>query len=104
VQILQDNLKPAVFQRLVTEEPFAQRSRSEVYDLVAERVVEPQVQQTWPLFDSLLHRGEILAEIAQEYPGAQAKFLSWIDAKFLVTPQSSQPERPGYGRRSWDRC
>jgi phosphate transport system permease protein len=95
VQVLQDNLKPAVFQRLETEKPFAQRSRSQVYDLVVERVLEPEVQQTWPLFDSLLDRGEILAEIAREYPDAEAQFLSWIDAKFLVTPQSSQPERAG---------
>ena len=95
VQVLQENLKPAVFQRMETEKPFAQRSRKEVYDLVVERVVEPQVVQTWPLFDSLVHRGEVLAEIEREYPGAQAQFLSWIDSKFLVTPQSSEPERAG---------
>jgi phosphate transport system permease protein len=95
VQVLQENLKPAVFQRMEAEKPFAQRSRKEVYDLVVERVVEPQVEQTWPLFDSILHRGEVLAEIEREYPGAQAQFLSWIDAKFLVTPQSSEPERAG---------
>jgi len=95
VQVLRSNLKAAVFQRIGTEKPFEQRSRKEVYDLVVERVIEPEVQQTWPLFDSLLHRGEILAEIEQEYPQANAQFLSWIDAKFLVTPQSSQPERAG---------
>jgi len=95
VQILRDNLKAAVFQRLDTEKPLAQRSRSQVYDLVVERVVEPEVQQAWPLFQSLLRRGEVLAEIEQEYPQAQAQFLSWIDHKFLVTPQSSQPERAG---------
>jgi phosphate transport system permease protein len=95
VQVLQENLKPAVFQRMETEKPFAQRSRKEVYDLVVERVVEPQVEQTWPLFESILHRGEVLAEIEREYPDAQAQFLSWIDAKFLVTPQSSEPERAG---------
>ena len=95
VQVLEGSLKPSVFQRLVTEKPFEQRSRKEVYDLVVERVVEPKVEQTWPLFDSLLHRQEILAEIAQEYPDAEAQFLSWIDGKFLVTPQSSQAERAG---------
>jgi len=95
VQILEANLKPSVFQRLETEKPFAQRKQSEVYDLVIERVVEPEVQQAWPLFDSLLRRDEILVEIAQQYPDAQAQFLSWIDTKFLVTPQSSQPERAG---------
>jgi phosphate transport system permease protein len=62
---------------------------------VVERVIEPEVQQTWPLFDSLLHRPAILAEIARAYPNAEPQFVSWIDAKFLVTPQSSQPERAG---------
>ena len=95
VQVLQSNLKPAVFGRLEAEKPFARRNRKEVYDLVVERIVQPTVLQTWPLFDSLLHRREIVAEIAREYPDARARFLSWIDAKFLVTPQSSQPERAG---------
>jgi phosphate transport system permease protein len=95
VQVLQANLKAAVFQRLQTEKPFEERSRGEVYDLVVERVVEPKVQQTWPLFDSLLHRPQILAEIAREYPGATAQFVAWIDAQFLTSPQSSQPERAG---------
>jgi phosphate transport system permease protein len=95
VQILEGSLKPAVYKRLETEKPFVGRSRNEAYDLVVERVVEPKVEQTWPLFDSLLHRQEVLAEMAQEYPDAKAKFLSWIDAKFLVTPQSSQAERAG---------
>ncbi len=95
VQILQDNLKAAVFQRLETERPFAQRSQREVYDLVVERVVVPEVEQTWPLFDSLLYRDEVLAELAQDYPDAQAQFLSWVDGNFLVTPQSSEPERAG---------
>jgi len=95
VQVLQASLNPAVFQRLGTEEPFERRSRKEVYDLVVERIVQPEVEQTWPLFDSLLRRREIDAEIAQVYPGAQAQFLSWIDGRFLATPQSSQPERAG---------
>jgi len=95
VQVLEDNLKPAVFQTLKTGKPFEQRSHKEVYDLVVDRVVQPEVKQTWPLFDSLLHRQQILAGIAQEYPGARVQFLSWIDARFLVTPQSSQVERAG---------
>jgi len=95
VQVLRDNLKPAVFERLAAEKPLERRSRREIYNLVVERIVEPTVLQTWPLFDSLLHRQEIAAEIAQEHPGARAQFLSWIDARFLITPQSSQPERAG---------
>lgn len=95
VQVLEARLRPAVFRRLETEKPFEQRSRKEVYDLVIERVVQPEVEQTWPLFDSLLHRRAILSEIAESYPTAGVQFISWIDGKFLVTPQSSEPERAG---------
>jgi len=95
VQILAANLKPAVYRRLETEKPFAQRSRGDIYNLLVERVVQPEVEETWPLFDSLWHRRAILAEIAREYPAAEAQFLSWIDGKFLVTAQSSEPERAG---------
>ncbi len=95
IQLLQETLKPAVYQRLDTEKPFDKRSRSEVYALVIDRVVEPKVMQTWPLFDSLVHRDEVLAEIAAKYPEAEVRFLSWINFKFLTTPQSSQAERAG---------
>lgn len=95
IQLLQETLKPAVYQRLDTEKPFDKRSRSEVYALVIDRVVEPKVKQTWPLFDSLVHRDEVLAEIAAKYPEAEVRFLSWINSKFLTTPQSSQAERAG---------
>jgi phosphate transport system permease protein len=95
VEILGEYLKPAVLQRMETEKPFDKRSRKEVYDLVVERVVEPNVVQTWPLFDSLRRRRAILAQMASDYPDAQPQFLSWINAKFVVSPQSSQPERAG---------
>ncbi|MGQ9599381.1 MAG: phosphate ABC transporter permease PstA [Anaerolineae bacterium] len=95
IETLRENLKPAVFQRLETEKSFRQRSRREVYTLVIERVVEPKVQQTWSLFESLLHYQEVLAEIAEQYPGTEAQFLSWFNFRFLTTSQSSQAERAG---------
>lgn len=95
IQLLQQTLKPAVYQRLDNEKPFDKRSRSEVYALVIDRVVEPKVKQAWPLFDSLVHRDEVLAEIAAKYPEAEVRFLSWINVRFLTTPQSSQAERAG---------
>jgi phosphate transport system permease protein len=37
----------------------------------------------------------VLAEAAQEYPEATVSFVSWIDPKFIATPQSPDPERAG---------
>jgi phosphate transport system permease protein len=93
--ILETNVSAGLFRRFESEAPFAERSRQEVYDLVIERVVEPEVVRTWPLFDSLLHRSDILAEAAEAYPGAEVQFLSWINPRFISSPQSSEPEQAG---------
>jgi len=93
--ILEANVSAGLFRRFESEAPFAERSRQEVYDLVLERVVEPEVMRTWPLFDSLLHRTGILAEAAEAYPGAEVRFLSWINPRFISSPQSSEPEQAG---------
>jgi len=93
--ILQAHISPAVFQRLESEEPFAQRSQPEVYDLVIERVVEPEILASWPLNESLLSRSQIEAEAASDYPGARLEFRAWINRGFLSRPMSSDPALAG---------
>ncbi len=93
--ILQEHLSANVFRRLETEKPFAERSRDEIYKLVIERVVEPKVQNTWSLADSLFRRQAVFAEAAEKYPNAEVQFLSWLDADFVTNPQSDAPEQAG---------
>ncbi len=93
--ILQENLSANVFRRYETEKPFAERSRNEIYDLVIERVVEPRVEEMWSLSDSLFRRDEIFAEAAAEYPDGEVEFISWLDRKFVTTPQDDVPEIAG---------
>ncbi len=95
VQILQDNISVGVFRRLESEKPFNERSRSDVYDLVVQRVVEPKVVHTWPLSVSLLQRSSVLAEAGEKYPEAYITFVSWIDPQFVTSPQSSDPVLAG---------
>lgn len=71
------------------------RSRQNVYHLVLERVVDPDVVATWSLVDSIFRRGEVLAEIARDYPYAEAEFRSWITPSFIMSPQSDKPELAG---------
>jgi phosphate transport system permease protein len=71
------------------------RDAANVYDLVIERVVVPDVLQSWTLFDSILNRSEVLSEAAIKYPNAQVEFRSWLTADFIVDPQSSEPELAG---------
>jgi phosphate transport system permease protein len=93
--ILQTNVSKGLFRRYESEMPFAERTHDDVYGLVLERVVEPQIVQTWPLFDSVFRRSAVLAEAAANHPEAEIEFVSWINPKFLVTPQSPDPERAG---------
>jgi len=95
VQVLQGNVKPAVFSRLEKEKLLAERSRQDVYNLIVEQVIEPQAVQTWPLYDSLFRRSEILREAAEKHPGAKVEFWSWINPDFVTRPQSSKPEQAG---------
>ncbi|MDJ0755341.1 MAG: phosphate ABC transporter permease PstA [Ardenticatenaceae bacterium] len=71
------------------------RTTDDVYRLVLERVVEPQVVETWPLLNSLTNRSEIIAEAAVEHPDATVEFRSWLTGTFVTSPQSSEPELAG---------
>ncbi len=71
------------------------RDQAGVYQLVVERIVQPTVLQTWTLFDSILNRDEIEQEAVTEYPQAQLAFRSWLNGRFLVSPQSPDPEVAG---------
>lgn len=95
VTILQANVSKGLFRRFDTELPFTERTQQDVLDLVFERVIEPQVVQTWSLHESLLNRSGILIEAAEKYPGAEVEFVSWLNPKFLTTPQSSEAEKAG---------
>ena len=93
--IFQANVSAGLYRRYHSEIPFSERSQENVYELVLERVVEPQVQKTWTLVDSLFNRAEIEAEAAEKYPESHLEFISWIDPQFITSAQSSDPLRAG---------
>lgn len=72
-----------------------ERSSYNVYELVLERVVNPDVKLTWTLTDSLFRRAEIELEMQRQYPNAQLQFRAWLTPDFIVSPQSSTPEFAG---------
>ncbi len=95
VEIFQTHVSAGLYRRYDSEEPFEVRTKESVYDLVLERVIEPTALQTWPLNESLTNRDQIFIEVQEEHPGAKVEFVSWLTPKFVVTPQSSIPERAG---------
>jgi phosphate transport system permease protein len=93
--ILKEHVSRGLMRRFEHEQSFAERSRENVLGLVYERVVDPRVEAGWSLFASLFHRKEIFAKARIEFPGADLHFRSWLNPRFIVSPQSSVPERAG---------
>jgi len=90
IDVLQSKLSSGAFNKLERDQPFAERSRANVYQLVIERLVKYDIKASWQLWDSLTHSGEIKATFARDYPNAQLRFISWFTADFVSRPQSSE--------------
>ncbi len=88
---LEANISKGRFRQLNREIPWEERSTENIYDLVWEEVVKPQVAQTWLLYDSLFHRDQIQAEFEAKVPKGELRFQNWISKKMLTHPQSSDP-------------
>ncbi len=93
--ILEANVSAGLLRRLESEQPFAERSRENVYELVLERVVKPSVVATWPLQASLFQRSQIEQEMAEKHPNAVLQFRSWVNPNLLTSTQSSVPIQAG---------
>lgn len=95
VEILEANISAGLMRRYENDMPFTERSRENVHDLILERVVEPQVQVTWGLFDSIFARGSVFSEAEERFPGSEVYFRSWLTTSFISKSQSSEPLRAG---------
>jgi len=93
--ILRANASAGLVRALESEKPLAERSRDELYELVMDRVAEPQVVKTWSLVDSLLQRRDLEREAAEKYPAARLQSFSWINRSFIERPQAADPLRAG---------
>ena len=95
IAILQEHLSKGMLRNLERQQPLAERTAGELYLLVVEWVIEPEVVQSWSLMESLLQAGRVRAEAAQEYPQAELQFKLWLSPRFLTVPQSSDPLKAG---------
>ena len=95
VALLQSTLSSGAYNKLDNEKPFVDRSGEEVYQLVVERIIRPQVVQVWKFWPSLTQSDQIRATVAQEYPKAELDFVSWLTYDFVTRPQTSEPLTAG---------
>ncbi len=91
VQILQDNLTRNRFRTLDGQTSMDQRTQEDLVSLVYDNVIEPKVQNTWPLIDSLAREAEIREEARIDYPNADLFFKVWFTQDLWKSPQSSNP-------------
>lgn len=95
VTALQQNVSAGLFARFEHDQPIAERDAANIYDLIQEHVLAPEVEESWNLFDSLTRKAEILAIMQDKYPDAELRFLSWVNWDFVRSQQSSHPEIAG---------
>jgi phosphate transport system permease protein len=93
--LLQSTLSSGAFNKLNNEKAFNKRTRADVYQLVVERIVRPQVKQVWKLWPSLTRANQIRATAARDYPNAELMFVSWLTEDFVTGPQTSEPLTAG---------
>ncbi|MHB1357385.1 MAG: phosphate ABC transporter permease PstA [Anaerolineae bacterium] len=95
ITILKANVSAGVIRRMESEIPFATRSRENVYNLVLERVVNPEIVRSWLLVESMFRRPQIIAEAVLRFPKARVQFRSWVNLDFIRNSQSSIPALAG---------
>ena len=93
--VLQAHISKGAFNKLEKDQPFAQRTRDDVYDLIFDRIVKYDVKETWLLWDSLTKSAEIKASVPTEQSGTELRFVAWVNADFLRRHQSSDPVLAG---------
>lgn len=90
VVLLKSKISNGAFNKLEKDQPFATRSRENVYQIIVERIIKYDIKKVWNLWPSLTQADQIRAELAEDYPKAKLKFISWLNPDFVSRPQSSE--------------
>ena len=90
VALLRSRLSSGAMGKLEAEQPLARRSRSNVYQLVLDRIVRYQVVDSWQLWESLTNGERIRAAALTASPGARLQFRAWLNPDFVTSPQTSE--------------
>ncbi len=95
ISILEDNISRGLMRRFNFEQSFSERSSENILELVMTEVVNPQIVKAWSLTSSLFGKKKIIETLKNDYPKGNLEFRSWLSLNFLLSPQSSIPEKTG---------
>ena len=90
ITVLKSNISSGAYNKLEKDQPFAKRSAANVRQLILERIVKYEFEQSWSLWESITRANEIKKEAAEKYPSAKLQFISWLSSDFVTRPQSSE--------------
>ena len=93
--VLKTNISAGAYNKLNNEQAMGTRSQADLLSLILERIIKIDTKGTWSLTQSLFHKAEIEAEVAEKYPDARLEFRTWLTMSFLTTPMSSRAEFAG---------
>ena len=69
------------------DQPFAERSRANVYQLVVERIVKYDIEEVMAIMGLIdARKMKSKPTVAQEYPNAELRFISWFTSDFVIAP------------------
>jgi phosphate transport system permease protein len=94
ILILESSLSEGRIRALNAQQPLAERTHSELLQLVEVEVVKPNYVATYGLFRSILDRQSVEEDVAS-IPGAVMTWKNWVSWKFITSPQSSNPATAG---------
>ncbi|MFP4329400.1 MAG: phosphate ABC transporter permease PstA [Spirochaetaceae bacterium] len=99
IGILEEFLSPGLIRRFNFEEPLAERSQTNLIDLVERRVIRPTVIDSFTLGESLFNRQLVESELAEAREESaevvELVFRSWLTPEFLLNPQNPRPQLSG---------
>ena len=95
IQIIETNLSKGMIRQLTREKALEDFNQQELFNIVQEKVIKPQIEGTWSLVDSLFKRQEIQEEVMQKFPLANLEWKSWFSLRFILASASSDPLQAG---------
>ena len=94
IALLEEYLSSGLIRRFNFEEPLEERSVADLSVLVQDRIVNPTIIEAWSLRDSLFNQ-EAIQTVHAENPGTTLQFRSWLNPRFLLSPQNPRPQFAG---------
>jgi len=95
IQILKDNLSKNRIRTLERNEYLADRSTSDLIQLIEAEIIEPEIVESYNLIPSVFDRDQIFRAAAANHPEGKVEFRFWVNRQFLTGSMSSDPGLAG---------